>query len=142
MRAKKNKSVVDLQVVESDETSFTLKIYFHNLKAISTDITEPDVLVVNFTDPGLFIDAETGKPLSDLKLEKQTKMGAQYADSEFKQLLAKAETASTIGAAVTIWELLIILVFKKVLFSMWVLILILQFFVYIGTWQIRYPNTL
>ena len=42
----------------------------------------------------------------------------------------------------TIWELLIILVFKNVLFSMWVLILILQFFVYIGTWQIRYPNTL
>ena len=137
-----DKSVVDLQVIELDETSFTLKIYFYDLKAISSDITEPDVLVVNFTDPGLFIDAETGKPLSGVTLEKRIQMGAQYADSEFKQLLAKAETASTIGAAVTIWELLIIFVFKKALFSMWVLILILQFFVYIGTWQIRYPNTL
>ena len=33
-----DKAVVDLQVVESDETSFTLKIYFYDLKAISTDI--------------------------------------------------------------------------------------------------------
>ena len=33
-----DKSVVDLQVIESDETSFTLKIYFYDLKAISTDI--------------------------------------------------------------------------------------------------------
>ena len=42
----------------------------------------------------------------------------------------------------TIWELLIVFAFKKVLFSMWVLILTLQYFVYIATWQIRYPNTL
>ena len=32
--------------------------------------------------------------------------------------------------------------FKKVLFSMWMLILTLQFFVYMYTWQVRYPNTL
>ena len=42
----------------------------------------------------------------------------------------------------TIWELVIIFLFKKVLFSMWVLILILQFFVYIATWQVRYPSIL
>ena len=88
------KSVVDLQVIESDETSFTLKIDFYNLKTISTDITEPDVLVVNFTDPGLFIDAETGKPLSDVKFEKRIQMSAQYTDGEFTQLLEKAETAT------------------------------------------------
>ena len=32
--------------------------------------------------------------------------------------------------------------FKKVLFSMWILILTLQFFVYMATWQVRYPGTL
>ena len=89
-----DKSVVDLQVIESEETSFTLKIDFYNLKTISTDITEPDILVVNFTDPGLFIDAETGKPLSDVTFEKRIKMGAQYTDGEFTQLLEKAETAT------------------------------------------------
>ena len=89
-----DKSVVDLQVIESEETSFTLKIDFYNLKTISTDITEPDILVVNFTDPGLFIDAETGKPLSDVTFEKRIQMGAQYTDGEFTQLLEKAETAT------------------------------------------------
>mmetsp|Transcript_28884 Transcript_28884/g.38508 ORF Transcript_28884/g.38508 Transcript_28884/m.38508 type:complete len:256 (+) Transcript_28884:67-834(+) len=34
------------------------------------------------------------------------------------------------------------MLFKKVLFSMWVLILTLQFFVYMATWQIRYPGKL
>ena len=52
-----DKSVVDFKLIQSDETSFTLKINFYDLKVISKDITEPDVLIVNFTDPGLFIDA-------------------------------------------------------------------------------------
>jgi len=43
---------------------------------------------------------------------------------------------------VTIWEIVIIMAFKKVLFSMWVLILTLQFFVYMATWQVRYPGKL
>ena len=89
-----DKSVVDLQVIESDETSFTLKINFNDLKLISTDITEPDVLIISFTDPGLFTDPETGKPLSDVTFEKRIKMGAQYTDGEFTQLLEKAETAT------------------------------------------------
>ena len=85
---------MDIQLIQSDETSFNLKINFHDLKLISTDITEPDVLIISFTDPGLFIDAETGKPLSDVTFEKRIKMGAQYTDGEFTQLLEKAETAT------------------------------------------------
>ena len=85
---------MDIQVIQSDETSFTLKINFHDLKLISTDITEPDVLIISFTDPGLFLDAETGKPLSDVTFEKRIQMSAQYTDGEFTQLLEKAETAT------------------------------------------------
>lgn len=44
--------------------------------------------------------------------------------------------------AFSLWELLFITIFKKVLFSMWILILTLQFFVYIALWQVRYPSTL
>ena len=54
-------------------------------------------------------------------------------------MVEMAETAVKIGVAVGIWEIIIIILFKQVLFSMWVLILTLQFYVYIGTWQIRYP---
>lgn len=54
----------------------TLKIDFTNTKAISTNIGEPDILVVNFTDPGLFIDAETGDPMEKVSFEKRIKIGA------------------------------------------------------------------
>ena len=54
----------------------------------------------------------------------------------------KAERAAQISLAVTVWEIIVIFAFKKVLFSMWVLILTLQFFVYISTWQVRFPSTL
>ena len=40
----------------------------------------------------------------------------------------------------SIWEIILIIVFKKVLFSVWVLILTLQFLVYIATWQLRTPS--
>lgn len=43
-----------------------------------------------------------------------------------------ADNAERISLAVSIWEIVLILLFKKVLFSMWVLILTLQFYVYIG----------
>ena len=70
------------------------------------------------------------------------KMGKQYTQSEFEEILEAAETAAQISVAVTIWEIIIIMAFKKVLFSMWILILTLQFFVYMATWQVRYPGTL
>ena len=53
-----------------------------------------------------------------------------------------AQKAATIGVAIGMWEIALILLFKKVLFSMWILILTLQFFVYMATWQVRYPGTL
>jgi len=45
-----------------------------------------------------------------------------------------------VGVAVTIWEIVVIFLFKKFIFSMWVLILTLQFFVFIAKWQVKYPH--
>ena len=39
-----------------------------------------------------------------------------------------------------IWEIVLIFLAKKFLISMWILILTLQFFVYIAMWQVRYPS--
>ena len=61
-------------------------------------------------------------------------LGTQYSEAAFEEILVKAKTAAQISVAVTIWELVIVILFKKVLFSMWILILTLQFFVYIATW--------
>lgn len=61
-------------------------------------------------------------------------LGTQYSEAAFEEILTKAKTAAQISVAITIWELVIVILFKKVLFSMWILILTLQFFVYIATW--------
>ena len=107
---------------------------FNDTKAISPDILYPDQLKVNVTRPELFVDASTGKPLAEAPVIKTLPVSAQYTKEEYKILQEQAQKAAQISIAVTIWELVIIFLFKKVLFSMWVLILILQFFVYIATW--------
>ena len=39
-------------------------------------------------------------------------------------------------------EIILLFVAKKLIFSMWVLIMTLQFFVFIARWQIKYPHRL
>ena len=51
-----DKSIVDVRVKQSSETQVSLQINFSDTKAISTDIAEPDVLIVRFKDPGIFVD--------------------------------------------------------------------------------------
>ena len=55
-------------------------------------------------------------------------------------MIEQVETAAKIGIAATITEIVVLFAAKKLIFSMWVLILTLQFFVFIAVWQIRYPD--
>lgn len=105
-------------------------------------MSEPDALIIRINQPNLFIDAETGLPLSMEPIEFKIYLGAQYTAEGFKKLVKKAKTAAQISVVVSLWEIVVIFFFKKVLFSMWILILTLQFFVYISLWQVRYPSTL
>lgn len=50
-----------------------------------------------------------------------------------------ADTAAQVGIATSIWEVVMLFFFKKILFSLWILILMLQFFVFMALWQVRYP---
>ena len=45
-----------------------------------------------------------------------------------------AETAASVGIATSIWEIAMLFFFKEILFSLWVLILMLQFFVFMANW--------
>ena len=45
------------------------------------------------------------------------------------------------GIVASLWELALIIGLKQAIFAVWILILILQFFVYISMWQIRLPKT-
>jgi len=54
------------------------------------------------------------------------------------------ELAATVAGAsllVTFAEFCILLVFNKVLSSMWTLVLTLQFLLFIAIWNINYPET-
>ena len=119
-----------------------IQINFSDTRAISQDISEPDTLLITFNAPEIFIDAETGEPMSTEPIEFEIPIGEQMTKGEFLELTAQAEKAAQVSLVIALIEVMIIFVFKKVLFSMWVLILILQFFVYIAVWQVRYPKIL
>lgn len=75
--------------------------------------------------PNLFIDAKTGYTVDTDALSYKVPIGKQYTKSEYAELLQMAETALKIGVAIGVWELVLFFLFKKVLFSMWILILTL-----------------
>ena len=97
---------------------------------------------MTIAQPWLIVDAETSEPLSYVPTVQSIELALQYNDAEFLELQENAKKAVSAGIAVSIWQLVIIVLFKKVLFSMWVLILTLQFFVFMSMWQVRYPHTL
>ena len=77
------------------------------------------------------------------EFEQETvKVQPQYTESEFEELVSQAATAKSVGMGLAIWEIILLFFFKKTLFSMWILILTLQFFVYMATWNIRYPRVM
>ena len=79
--AEVDKSIVDVLVKQTSETAVKLSINFADTSAISQEITEPDVLVIDFSDPGIFVDKETGEPLGDASFTRKIKMGRQFTQA-------------------------------------------------------------
>ena len=50
------------------------------------------------------------------------------------------QAAAVVGGTIMIWQIIMLFLLQKVIFSLWHLINILQFFVYIALWQINYPR--
>ena len=65
-----DKSIADVSLLRSSDTSIAMQIAFSEASSISSDISEPDELRVEFSLPQLFLDAETGEPLSVIPIEK------------------------------------------------------------------------
>ena len=76
--------------------------------------------------PQYFIDAETGLALDeDLSLERHVLIKPQFTEKEFAELVEKFATAAKVGVAVTLTEIMLIFAAKKLIFSMWILVLTL-----------------
>ena len=117
----------------------TLQVDFANTQVISSDLLEPDSLRVTLLKPELFIDVETGEPVN-IELEiNPTLIVPQYTTAEIVELEETAEEVSVIAYVYTILEILLLFFLQKAIFSLWNLILTLQFLTFIAVWQIRYP---
>lgn len=63
-------------MTRTNENKIKISIDFSDPEAISNEISEPDILIVKFKDPAIFVDEETGLPLSDTSFEKRISIGA------------------------------------------------------------------
>ena len=89
----------------------------------------------------MFVDAETDIPLEDeSSFESLVVIRPQFTVAEFAKLVEQFETAAKVGVSVTLIEIILIFSAKNIIFSMWTLVLTLQFFVFIAKWQISYPH--
>ena len=59
-----DKSIVDVSVIQPSESTISMSINFADTSAISREITEPDILVIDFSDPGIIKDKDSGKPFA------------------------------------------------------------------------------
>ena len=84
--------------------------------------------------PHLFIDAQTFEKLADFDLAKAIELVPQMSKEDYELLLETAETAANVGVAVSIWQVLLFFSLGKAMKSMWVLVNVLQFVVYISLW--------
>ena len=100
----------------------SLTISFNDPGAISSDIAEPDLLMVKFLLPGLFIDAQTLNPLDKSSHKLEVELKQQLSLSEFADLKDMAETAATVGMFATVFELAMCFALGKALEAMWTLI--------------------
>ena len=68
------------------DTHVDIQINFSDTRAISQDISEPDTLVLTLNAPEIFIDAETGLPMSTEPIVYEIPIGEQMTKDEFLDL--------------------------------------------------------
>ena len=88
------KSIARVELLDADETEVRLQIMFSDTKAISPQITEPDVLLITFALPELFIDEETRLALSQEPIEFKLPLSKQYTRDEYARLKDEAKKAA------------------------------------------------
>ena len=122
--------------------NFQVQVNFFDPSAVSSDLAQPDNLNVTVLDPSLFTDRATGLPIeldSDNLLQKPIPIVKQYTKEQYDRLIQQSSNAKQIGIVASLWELALIIGLKQAIFAVWILILVLQFLVYIAIWQIRFP---
>ena len=137
-----DKGISGLTLDEITDQSLKMSVKFKDTEAISSDITEPDILEFRLLQPGLFIDEETLEPIDISSSMIEVALKPQLSQAEYEEISDMAETAVAVGLVSTIVELSICFVLGKALEAMWTMVYAMQFLVFIGMWQIGYTNRL
>ena len=83
----------------------------------------------------MLIDAETYEQLApDQAIHDTAIIPPQYTLKEWEELVEIAETAASVGVAISIWEIIICFSLQKALTSMWVMVNTMQFFALMSIW--------
>ena len=137
-----DKGISGLSLDEITDQSLKMSVTFKDHEAISSDITEPDILEFRLLQPGLFIDEETLEPIDISSSMSEVALKPQLSQAEYEEISDMAETAVAVGLVSTVVELSICFVLGKALEAMWTMVYAMQFLVFIGMWQIGYTNRL
>ena len=97
---KKVKSVYS--VGSDDPQTLAFQLIFADRKAISSDISDPDILEVTFTDLDWILDLETGAPLGEEFKTQSVKLGVQITQDELEKNIKMAENAAKLGLGLAI----------------------------------------
>jgi len=113
---------------------FGLNLVFSDTEAITPQIREPDILDVLIVKPEVFIDAESLWPLEEGESFISVEIQPQMTLSAYEEMMEMAKTAGTIGMGLSIWQIIMCFALGKAINQMWILILTVQFIVYISLW--------
>ena len=115
-----------------ESTGMTLSVYFSDPSQVTKNILEPDTLEIVIIKPELIIEEESGEHLREDNASYFLDLQRQFSAKQLEDLLDAAKTAAAVGTSLTILQLILLFFIGKAITSMWILILAIQFIVYIG----------
>ena len=97
------KSIKSFELITINDTQLQVQLHFTESSAITTDLTQPDIILVKFNYP--MIDADTKEPMQgDDKVYKQV-IRPQMTKTELKDFEELLSTAASGGTSFTVLEL-------------------------------------
>lgn len=108
-------------------------MHFDNPKALSTDLTDRDKLLVVLMNPDQIFNKQ-GKVLQSINANLDVEICQQFTEEENEQFLAMLKTGAQVALGISILEICILFLLQKIASQMWILINALQFIALMGQW--------
>ena len=81
-----DKAVEDFYLIDVQDFSLTLQVVFRTYSDITTVLYDPDILLITFIAPELFIDAEALEHMNSIEAKYEIELGPQYSKEDLEEL--------------------------------------------------------